>query len=81
MSWISRSRIVGLSVAVLAGATLPLAVTGTTLAGASPVGCTNNFTASQSSIWSNAQNWSAGHVPTSSDVVCLALVPARRTSS
>ena len=35
--------------------------------------CTNTWATANSGLWSTASNWSAGHVPTSSEDVCITL--------
>ncbi len=66
VAWTRATRSIGL-LAMLLTAGLVLGATG---ASAEPL-CTDTWTGASEGTWQTASNWSAGHVPTSSDVACL----------
>lgn len=57
------------AVQALIGVVVLLAVVPAT---ASAAECTDNYTGPTEGSWTNASNWSAGHVPTESDIACVA---------
>jgi RHS repeat-associated protein len=67
--WVrARGRAVSTALAALI---LSLLVIAGLPAGASAAECTNNWIGSAEGLWKWAPNWSAGHVPTTSDVACI----------